>query len=67
MVSTIPFGSNQYGAAFDSSNGHIYVIMLFPESISIISPRKLVESYAVTFIESGLQSGTSLSVTGSNS
>ena len=60
VIDTISVGSFPWKAAFDSSNGYVYVTNYYSGSVGIIST---TNQYDVTFTESGLPSGTSLSVT----
>ncbi|MGC8631961.1 MAG: YncE family protein [Thermoprotei archaeon] len=66
VIATIPVGSHPFGVAYDPKNQAVYVANYYPDSMTIIFPGAVAPtptSYAVSFTESGLPSGTSWSVT----
>ena len=64
VIATIPVGIWPWGVAYDPSNGYIYVTNSGSDTVSIISaPAQAIETYTITFTESGLPPGTQWSVT----
>jgi YVTN family beta-propeller protein len=65
VIANITVGSGPWGIAYDPSNGYIYVTNYASGTVSIISttPAQSIETYTVTFTESGLPPGTQWSVT----
>ena len=65
VIANITVGIGPVGVAYDPSNGYIYVTNYFSGTVSIISTTssQAIETYTVTFTESGLPPGTQWSVT----
>ncbi|MFG1556163.1 MAG: YncE family protein [Thermoplasmataceae archaeon] len=68
VIANISVGVFPLGVAFDSSNGYVYVTNALSGSVSIISTTtQHAAKYAVAFTESGLPSGSTWYVNGSES
>jgi YVTN family beta-propeller protein len=65
VIANITVGIQPVGVAYDPSNGYLYVTNFYSGTVSIISttPAQAIETYTVTFTESGLPPGTQWSVT----
>jgi len=65
VIANITVGFGPVGIAYDPSNGYIYVTNAGSGTVSIISatPAQAIETYTITFTESGLPPGTQWSVT----
>jgi YVTN family beta-propeller protein len=63
VTATIPVGLQPDAAVYDSGNGDVYVANYGGDNVTVISPGTSVPKYAVTFVESGLPSGTNWSLT----
>ena len=63
VVGNITVGLYPQGIVYDPSNGYLYVVNLGSGTVSVIATTSEIAEYPVTFIESGLPSGTTWSVT----
>jgi len=64
VIANITVGIYPVGVVYDPSNGYIYVTNAGSGTVSIISTStQAIETYTVTFTESGLPAGTKWSVT----
>ena len=62
VIENISVGSFPDAILYDPSNGYIYVANSGSGTISVISTSSVVKLYTITFIESGLPSGTTWTV-----
>jgi YVTN family beta-propeller protein len=63
ITATIPVGIQPDGITYDPVNGDVLVADYGGGNVTVISPAATPPTYAITFTESGLSSGTDWSVT----